>query len=386
MYRYEQIIENACASVEASCASCGTFLAKAASNLVPVDDGRLGPFKSSQGIQLDTCAIVDNCYRLCQECVNALNRRALPKFSALNAMNVTLCQEYPSELEDLTLTEEYAIARSHPIGTILKLRPAGLPCPAAYNAIRGHLVTIPQDPGPLLNILPSPDLRFHDHIGVVWSGKTQPTVDDLKPFVEVRKDKVIQALLWLCRNNPLYRSVQINHELLDQWSERFIPQDLLDTMGIVDNTEDSAERGTYAGDMDGLSENDLHDALNTMADDAIASGAVCSDIDGDRLNPELKMVMSLMAMINEGEHHSSESDGQEEVEVPVIVWESNGRRVLMNDYEDPEYFTAAFPTLFPYGKGGHIHGPDESHTPVSLEAWAKWLLGHHSRRQVILCA
>ena len=109
------------------------------------------------------------------------------------------------------------------------------------------------------------------------------------------------------------------------------------------------------------------------------------DIDGDRLNPELKMVMSLIAMINEGEHHSSESDGQKEVEVPVIVWESNGRRVLMNDYEDPEYFTAAFPTLFPYGKGGHIHSPDESHTPVSLEAWAKWLLGHHSRRRVILC-
>src|SRR5882762_10255811 len=106
MYRYEQIIENACASVGASCASCGTFLAKAASNLVPVDDGRLGPFKSSQGIQLNTCAIVDNCYRLCQECVNALNG------TALNAMNVTLCQEYPSELEDLTLTEEYAIARS----------------------------------------------------------------------------------------------------------------------------------------------------------------------------------------------------------------------------------------------------------------------------------
>jgi hypothetical protein len=34
-----------------------------------------------------------------------------------------------------------------------------------------------------------------------------------------------------------------------------------------------------------------------MADDAIASGAVFSDIDGDRLIPELKMVMSLLAMI-----------------------------------------------------------------------------------------
>ena len=41
MYRYEQIIGNACAAVEASCASCGRFLEKAASNLGPIDDRRL---------------------------------------------------------------------------------------------------------------------------------------------------------------------------------------------------------------------------------------------------------------------------------------------------------------------------------------------------------
>jgi hypothetical protein len=92
--------------------------------------------------------------------------------------------------------KEYAIARSHPIGTILKLKPSGLrnpACSTAYNGIRGHIVTIPQNPGPLLNILPSLDLQFYDHIRIVWAGKTDPTADDLKPFVEVRKEKVIQA-------------------------------------------------------------------------------------------------------------------------------------------------------------------------------------------------
>ena len=66
-----------------------------------------------------------------------------------------------AELEDLTLTEECAIARSHPIGTILKLKPNGFRSPAAYNAINGHMVNIPQNPGPLLDILPSPTLQFH---------------------------------------------------------------------------------------------------------------------------------------------------------------------------------------------------------------------------------
>lgn len=50
----------------------------------------------------------------------------------------------------------------------------------------------------------------------------------------------------------------------------------------------------------------------------------------------------------------------------------------MNDYEDAEYFTAAFPSLFPYGRGRHIPASDERSIPVSLEAWAKWSLSHHA--------
>jgi hypothetical protein len=69
-------------------------------------------------------------------------------------------------LEGLALIEQYAVARSHPVGTILKLRPNGLQNPAAYNGIRDHIVTIPQNPGPLLDILPSPELQFHDHIRI----------------------------------------------------------------------------------------------------------------------------------------------------------------------------------------------------------------------------
>ena len=41
---------------------------------------------------------------------------------------------------------------------------------------------------------------------------------------------------------------------------------------------DSDERGTYASDMEGHSENDLHNALGDMADGGIASGAVYSDV------------------------------------------------------------------------------------------------------------
>jgi hypothetical protein len=346
------------------------LMAKAGPGLIPVGDERLRSMTSPEGtVQLDNCGMVNGAYQVCQTCLNAFNGGRIPKFSALNAVNVTMCQNYPAELEDLTLMEEYTIARCHPIGAILKLKPNGIRNQAAYkqaayNGIRGHIVTIPQDPGPLLDILPSPQLRFHDHIRIVWTGKTEPTMDDLKPFVEIRKAKVIQALLWLCEHNPLYKAVEINHELINQWSESFVPPVLQEAVVYVPEDRDSDERGTYSGDMEGLSENDLHNALDDMADGTIASGAVYSDVEGQRQIPELKMVMALMEMVDRPQG-SEQAD-----QVPVITWAGNGH-VLMNDYEDSEYFTGAFPTLFPYGIGGHMPPPSERGTAVSLETWGK---------------
>jgi hypothetical protein len=381
MRRYEEVVEDACAGVETSCASCGQFMAKADSGLIPVDDERLRLMRSPEGlIQMDSCVLVDGSYQVCDECLKAFNRGKIPKFSALNAANVTMCPDYPAELEELTLMEEYVIARSHPIGTILKLKPNGIRNPAAYNGIRGHIVTIPQDPGPLLDILPSPDLQFHDHIRIVWTGKSEPTVDDLRPFAQVRKEKVIRALLWLCEHNTLYKTVQINHELLNQWTESFVPHVLQEAVVNLPEAKDSDERGTYAGDMDGFSENDLHNALDDMADDTIASGAVYCDVEGQRQSPELKMVMALMEMLDKPDESVSDADSRQHVEIPVITWVGEGRRVLLNDYDNPEYFTGAFPTLFPYGRGGHLPTPNDRNTAISLEAWAKWLLNHHSRR------
>ncbi len=92
------------------------------------------------------------------------------------------------------------------------------------------------------------------------------------------------------------------------------------------------------------------------------------------------MITALMAMTNKSEESTSNADTRDAVEIPVITWTRDGHHILMNDYEDPEYFTGAFPTLFPHGRGGHLPASHERNTAVSLEAWAKWLLNHHSRR------
>jgi hypothetical protein len=109
-------------------------------------------------------------------------------------VNITLCQHYPTALSDLTLPKEYLIAKSHPVGVVLKLRPGGQLSPANYRALRGYFIVIPQDPSLLLQILPSPELQFTQLIKVFWLGNQTPTNSNLEPFLVVCKNKVLATL------------------------------------------------------------------------------------------------------------------------------------------------------------------------------------------------
>jgi hypothetical protein len=55
---------------------------------------------------LDRCGRHGTACNFCSRCYTAVSRRAVPKFSARNSMNVSLCQEYPPALEDPTFVEE----------------------------------------------------------------------------------------------------------------------------------------------------------------------------------------------------------------------------------------------------------------------------------------
>ncbi|CZR62113.1 uncharacterized protein PAC_12010 [Phialocephala subalpina] len=149
-----------------------------------------------------------------------------------------------SALEDLTAAEECLIAKSHPVGTILKLRLGHHSSFVSYNALRGHMIVIPQDPGPLLQILPSPELSLDTLIKVFWLGKRAPVDADLRPFLQVRKDKVLAALQYLVGHNHLYRDLTINHAMMGGWNEDFIPSEIRDNI-ICLGDSDHHEREGY---------------------------------------------------------------------------------------------------------------------------------------------
>ena len=202
--------------------------------LQPLYDNQTNTF------QLDSCGRCGDLYSICKACVVALERKTVPKFSSLNHMNPGFCQEKPEVLASLTAIEECAIAMSRPFGLILKLRPHSKGPLVAYHALKGHMIVLPQNPGPLLQILPSPDLQFEEHIKIVWTRKIRPSLEDLKPWLEVRKSFVIHALLYLQEHNHLYRNIWINWDLLATWQESFIPMALVDNMTLLDDLEGEA--------------------------------------------------------------------------------------------------------------------------------------------------
>ena len=92
------------------------------------------------------------------------------------------------------------------------------------------MIVIPQDPGPLLPILPSPELRLDNLIKVFGLGKHPPTNGDLKPFLQVRKDKVLTALQYLVQHNHLYHDLTINYTMMASWPDDFIPPEITDNI------------------------------------------------------------------------------------------------------------------------------------------------------------
>ncbi|KAJ5216643.1 uncharacterized protein N7498_003050 [Penicillium cinerascens] len=180
--------EMALASGDTICSSCGKLVPSTNIRRFLDSDPLLRPL---EGL-LDSCGCNDGFSSLCSICYAALLRGSTPKFSAQN-------NHYPGALKDLTLTEEYLIAKSHPVGVVVKLRPRGQTSPANYRALRGHFIIIP------------PELQFTELI---------------KLFLTIRKYKVLAALRYLVRYNPLYRDVTIDHSAVDHWPDDFIPLDL----------------------------------------------------------------------------------------------------------------------------------------------------------------
>jgi hypothetical protein len=377
------------ASKRLPCGICGGLYQEVQVLAVSLQDMCLQNFLQKTATCADSCAIKGGIVGICCLCNSWIAKAEIPPLSAGNFVNRLFCQDYPDVLSGLNTVEERFIARAHVIGTFLKLT-SGAQKGSGYRGGRGHYVAVKQDPSNLLTILPTRDLIAHTTITVSWEKETPPSEDNLARFCSVDKSKVLLALLWLCANNPVYKEVTIDYELLDSWPDNHIPQEIRDAflvLGTRDIPTDAVvadETEGYATNLrDGLFENDLDAELETPDPGNIISRSFFSDFHGQDLQTTPAVLASLRVVLDDARSvdpaHAVPDSGGDSHPIPHVSYNKASGVPLLNSYTDPEYFTGAFPTLFPYGTGGHL-GDVNGDRPkkVSLEEFAKYAMMHHS--------
>ena len=118
----------------------------------------------------------------------------------------------PPELRNLTQIEEMLMARALPTMRVKSGRQRGF---------SGHCVNLPQNVSELATSLP----RYPKDLAAIIvkvKGKDN-TFND----VNVRKQKVHDALVCLIRNNPLYSEITINDDTLNLLPDNGILPDLM---------------------------------------------------------------------------------------------------------------------------------------------------------------
>jgi hypothetical protein len=260
----------------------------------------------------------------------------------------------PEELKELTWVEEALVARSHLFGRIFRLEERKNQEPA-YSSLKGHIVLVPQNTMRLLDILPiSPD-ALADIAHVVWVGKSQPDITKMSPQFTVRKSKVIAALDWLCGHHEDYRNVTVDAAELDKWPSVFITEALLSSIAQVrSGAVENAMQDGFATE-----EFDVEEFEGTIPN--TVSGII--DVNNISQPRHLKVLQELQSL----------QQLQDGLTINVVP----GSKVLEH-YQEPTYFTSAFPTLFPWGTGKHIDARREK-CELQLQTWIQLLLKHSSR-------
>jgi hypothetical protein len=136
--------------------------------------------------------------------------------------------ETPIELKDLTSIEQVLIALARVKCNIYKINTY-----SSGNVLkfRGNIITFPQTPIKLLDILPN--IPTAETIQILFIGTQRPKIVDLKKLFNVRRDKVKTAIEWLIKNNHLYKNCRLSNINLLEIPIDGVPQFIIEQIEIV---------------------------------------------------------------------------------------------------------------------------------------------------------
>ncbi|KAK3911591.1 Filaggrin [Frankliniella fusca] len=197
----------------------------------------------------------------------------------------------PDELKNLTYIEKQLICKVHSVVSLYRFK-------KAQYKYRGQVINFSQNVQSVADSLPHLVAALNNVVVVKLTDKLQ-----LPDFV-VRKNVVLNALLWLKENNPNYFDLKIDYEKLN-----YLP----------DNGNVYDELNSIKSECDNDKEDDNEDA-----EDPGSFNVTYSDVP-DVNQPSLR---------KSGDN--------------ILIWPSIGKTPV-NEFSSPGYLSMAFPHLFCYG-------------------------------------
>ena len=296
---------------------------------------------------------------VCATCHNALTKKppTLPRAALANDNATGII---PDELRDLTLAERRAIALVSVRATILRCAPN-----TSQLAMHGHVLFFEAQP---LDVddetltrgaareLPLPRAHHEALAYVVFAGNLTPAAKTLalKEYT-VRTAKLRAALAFLRRHNPLYNTVVVNQQRIDELANAPLctsPESTIDALVAANEDDQSiATRGedvTIGGgalvaalDRDGreVDADSPHAVLRYTVSESVAIMPIVPPTGSAAANTLRERIRS----IAQGDSSSSSNDG------------NNGALHVVNRTgalcREHRWRILAFPWLFPYGLG-----------------------------------
>src|SRR5579859_2278890 len=238
------------------------------------------------------------------------------------------------------------IARAHVVGKVILFQDRSV---NGYASLKGHIVVLPQDTTTLLAKLPLSPVSLKDIVFLVWVGA--PKREKLSRYFTVRKQKVLDALHWLCANHEDYREIVIDENELSSWESVFMTESLLDSIARISSTS---------------------------ADDTAQIGLATEDVDNDKVEGDLPITTSAILDANSGNDSADVATLERVIEMKKVGVNNvvKGTKV-MDDRTQCTYFTSSFPTLLPWGTAKHLD--DRRDPKLSFETWIQLMLRNSSR-------
>ncbi|XP_028419285.1 uncharacterized protein LOC114545138 [Dendronephthya gigantea] len=242
------------------------------------------------------------CYR-CQR-----DKKSPKNFSTGNDMDPGTV---PEQLRGLTQVEEMLISRVCPIMQVYRKH-------GGQRGYKGHVLNLPQDIQSFLNRLPAQVADLP-----VMIVRRQGADETHKDFT-VRRHKVFEAISWLKTNNPFFKDIEIDRDIIQRLPENGVPEEL---RYIIDDNELPVHV-----ENEGPPQEPVMSANATVEELVLGNGSTSFIPMRQR---QRKDGAAIQDAVNE---------------VDPLDWPSTEGNAV-NEFKTDGLASMAFPTLFPHGKG-----------------------------------